>query len=132
MTIAQRALEYSNNKGISAADFERISGLANGMLKKLSDKTRLNTFKRIASAFPDLNIEWLRTGEGEMLNKIQDSPDSAKCSSTRKDSTEHLKAQYRLAEMSMAQTDKTIEMLNKTIEMLGKTIDMLEKTISKE
>lgn len=67
MTIASRALEYAKYKGMTAADFERDSGLANGMLKKLGDKTRRQTFNRIESAFPDLNIDWLRTGEGEML-----------------------------------------------------------------
>lgn len=71
MSISERALEYSKYKGLTAADFERDSGLANGMLKKLSDKTRRQTFTRIGAAFPDLNIEWLRTGQGDMLLKVE-------------------------------------------------------------
>ena len=38
------------------------------MVKKLSSKTRHQTFIRISNAFPDLNIEWLRTGTGDMLS----------------------------------------------------------------
>ncbi len=65
--IVSRALEFCKSKGIRPADFERTCGLANGMLKKLSDRTRHQTYIRISNAFPDLNIEWLKTGEGEMI-----------------------------------------------------------------
>lgn len=67
-TIVDRALEYAKSKKLNAAEFERFSGLSNGMLKSLSENTRRSTFDRISKAFPDLNIEWLKTGEGEMLN----------------------------------------------------------------
>lgn len=70
MTIAERALEYCEAKKLNAVDFEKLSGLSNGMAKKLSDKTRPYTFDRISKAFPDLNINWLKTGEGSMLNEL--------------------------------------------------------------
>lgn len=73
-TIVERALEYAKCKKLNAAEFERFSGLSNGMLKSLSKNTRRSTFDRISKAFPDLNIQWLKTGSGEMLNPGVPSP----------------------------------------------------------
>lgn len=66
-TISDRALEFAKHKGYNAAEFERIAGLSNGMTRNLCEKTRKSTFDRISNAFPELNINWLRTGSGEML-----------------------------------------------------------------
>lgn len=49
-------------------NFERQCGIGQGLGKRLGSKSYATTFKRIENAYPQLNIQWLKTGEGEMLN----------------------------------------------------------------
>lgn len=66
-SVALRLKQYLNAKGWNAKDFERITGLGNGTAAKLSEATRSTTYDRISNSGVDLNVEWLRWGEGEML-----------------------------------------------------------------
>lgn len=67
MTLKSRVLEYCEAKGLSIAAFERAAGLSNGFFKESSRNPRADKRKQISAAFPDLNIKWLLTGEGDML-----------------------------------------------------------------
>lgn len=67
MTMKERLIKYITSKNISLSEFERRSGLGNGAAAKMGDSTRRSTFDKISKAFPDLNITWLRVGEGRML-----------------------------------------------------------------
>lgn len=69
--IALRAIEFAKDKSLTISDFERMCGLGNGTLSSLSERTRKSTYDRISKAFPELSIEWLRSGDGEM-KKILD------------------------------------------------------------
>ena len=54
----------------SASDFARITGIDKGDLSRMVNGKRPITqhfVGLISSHFPDINEEWLRTGEGEML-----------------------------------------------------------------
>lgn len=52
----------------SVLAFENKCGMAPGTVNKMSDKSRPKTLEKIHKQFPQLNMEWLKTGEGEMLN----------------------------------------------------------------
>ena len=67
--LKNRLLEFIAFKKINNSDFEKICGLSNGFVYNCSPKTRMLSLNRISAKFPELNIDWLRTGEGEMLNK---------------------------------------------------------------
>lgn len=67
-SFQQRLQEFIDCMGISMQQFEQQCFIAHGLGKKLSAKSYATTFNRISTAFPELNIEWLKTGEGEMLN----------------------------------------------------------------
>lgn len=69
MKLQDRLTAYLKYKQLNYRDFERICKLGNGTAAALGDKTRNTTFNRISIGCPDLNIDWLRTGEGAMLNK---------------------------------------------------------------
>jgi len=64
--IINRLLLYIKYKGITTAKFERSVKTGNNYLKNVksigSDK-----LSKILEIYPDLNIVWLITGEGEML-----------------------------------------------------------------
>lgn len=82
MGLLERAKEFINYKSLTAKQFEQIVGLSNGAFSKLSDSIRKSTVDRISNAFPDLNTNWLLTGEGEML-KSSCGGVSQKSSNTR-------------------------------------------------
>lgn len=64
-----KVLEYLN---MSTSEFERETGLSNGMIgKAIKRNASLNTksLEKIGKRFPRINVEWLATGQGDMLNK---------------------------------------------------------------
>lgn len=67
MTIQDRLAEYLKVKSLTNRDFERLCALSNGTAARLRETTRKSTFDRIANAC-DLNIDWLRRGEGNMIS----------------------------------------------------------------
>ena len=71
MGLQERIREFIHYKSLTPKQFEQITGLSNGAFAKLSDNTRQNTINRISIAFPELNTNWLLTGEGEMTKPIQ-------------------------------------------------------------
>lgn len=48
-------------------EFERQCGIKAGTASRMTEKSYGTTFHKIRQAFPSLNIDWLKTGEGEML-----------------------------------------------------------------
>lgn len=71
MGLQERIREFIHYKSLTPKQFEQITGLSNGAFAKLSDNTRQNTINRISISFPELNTDWLLTGEGEMTKPIQ-------------------------------------------------------------
>lgn len=67
MSAKQRVIDYIDIKGISKSNFYQQTGLSNGFLDSGkgigSDKIEI-----IISMFPDINLNWLITGEGEMFS----------------------------------------------------------------
>lgn len=77
---------YLKNKSLTYRDFENMCGLSNGTAARLRPTTRQSTFDRIAKSC-DLNINWLLTGEGDMLKseqaEIVSTPQNGASSSVR-------------------------------------------------
>lgn len=67
MTLKDRLLEYCQHTGVKISAFERRSGLSNGYFNQVKKEPSRSKISQIAAAFPDLNTDWLLTGEGEML-----------------------------------------------------------------
>lgn len=65
--MQERLSLYLKHKSLSYKDFEILCGLSNGTAARLRPSTRQSTLDKIANSC-DLNIDWLLTGEGEMLN----------------------------------------------------------------
>lgn len=70
MGLKERIIQFIEYKGISVQRFEKEVGLSNAAVSKMGDNTRRATIDKISNCFPDLNPNWLLTGEGEMLNII--------------------------------------------------------------
>lgn len=69
-TVKQRILEFIEYKKISVREFERRANLSYGYLKSLRKSPTIDKMQSIIHAFPELNQEWLQTGEGMMINSV--------------------------------------------------------------
>lgn len=78
--IRDRLETFIDSVGLSVYAFESKCGLANGTVSKMTDRSRRMTLNKIVSAFPQLNIEWLKTGFGQML-KTQKEIDATRIDS---------------------------------------------------
>ena len=67
MNLKDRLLAYLNYKGIKKAQFEKSAGFSNGFVDKMGDNTRKANLDKISKMYPDLNIDWLLTGNGTMV-----------------------------------------------------------------
>lgn len=72
MGLRERILQYISYEGITVQMFENKAMLSNGAVSKMGDNTRRSTLDKISNSFPNLNINWLITGEGEMCNEVQE------------------------------------------------------------
>ena len=63
-----RLLEFLRYKGLGQQKFEISIGMSNGWANKVGDSIRENTLKKISEVYPELNIAWLKSGVGAMLN----------------------------------------------------------------
>lgn len=66
ITQKDRILEFLASQKISKNKFYLDTGVANGTLDKKSGITG-DTIKKIFTAYPEINLEWLIMGEGNML-----------------------------------------------------------------
>lgn len=65
--MKKRLIEFLSYLGIGQTKFEETAGLPRGYVNKMSDNTRTTSLQKITDRYPELNINWLKTGEGEML-----------------------------------------------------------------
>lgn len=67
MTTKDNLLKFIELSGIKKSDFYRKTGLSNGFLDKNSSISS-GKIENIISIYPEINLYWLITGRGEMLN----------------------------------------------------------------
>lgn len=66
-SLKDRLLQVIVQLGLNKAQFEKKVGLSNGFVDKCGNNTRRSSLEKISKTFPLININWLMTGEGEML-----------------------------------------------------------------
>lgn len=67
--IRQNLLTFLNYRQESKSDFYKKSNLSNGFIDKLGDRLSIKSQSKISKAYPELNINWLLTGEGTMIKQ---------------------------------------------------------------
>jgi hypothetical protein len=69
--IKERILKIAEKKGISKEKFFQEIGMTYGSFKGVQKNTALNSdaLEKIISIYPDIDCEWLLTGNGEMFKK---------------------------------------------------------------
>jgi SOS-response transcriptional repressor LexA len=66
--IKDRLIKYLSYLSIGQGKFEKATGLGNGFISKIKKDVSTSSIEKIRKTHPDLNINWLLTGVGEMLN----------------------------------------------------------------
>ena len=69
MGIKDRLNAFLEAKKLKPSAFERMCGLSNGFCSKVNDNITEGSLGLISKGFPELNINWLKTGFGGMLNE---------------------------------------------------------------
>lgn len=66
-TVKERLVMFIKNRGLSQKRFEAMVGLSNGYVNNISKGLGASKMAEISLRFPELNQQWLLTGEGDML-----------------------------------------------------------------
>lgn len=69
--IKQNILLYLAKKGVSPYEFYKVSGVTRGILQQKNGISEDNIARFLAYA-PDVSVEWLITGRGEMFSTMQE------------------------------------------------------------
>ena len=70
--VKERLIEFIKYKGLSLSKFEKYVGLSNGYVYNISKGIGSDKLQRILAKFPELNQDWIISGEGEMLKSHQE------------------------------------------------------------
>lgn len=68
MTVGERLDLFIKYKGLGRYQFEMKCGLSQGYVNNIRNSPHPDKLKRIANVYPELNIEWLMIGKGDMLH----------------------------------------------------------------
>lgn len=64
--LKSRLIEFITAKGMSIRRFEQECGLPNACISNMRNNITTRRLDAITAKFPDLNLQWLMTGEGGM------------------------------------------------------------------
>lgn len=143
--IKDRIMQWIDYNNLSVAAFERKCGLSTGYVANMKPNVNSKKLNDIAIAFPDLNMDWLKSGKGDMVktgvSMIQNGDggvhqqghagsilnQTANSEKLVMEFIDSLKAQSALTAKSMSQTDKVIEELSEQRKLMDRLITIIEK-----
>lgn len=67
-TCTDRLIDFCEHKGMSKFDFEVATGCPHGFLTAKKHSLRNSSIIKIKKAFPELNMDWVLFGDGEMIS----------------------------------------------------------------
>lgn len=128
MTVPERFYAFMHFKQLKGRTVEMECGLSNGYLgKQRKNKGSFggNILRKIEQRFPELNMTWLLSGDGEMLNaKYREvnaqmfdtvEEESAFYGSTQQEIIVLLKKQIEQMESALSDKQKLIQILEKQL-----------------
>lgn len=72
--VKERLIAFINYLGMSKNAFENACGLSTRYVSNISASVSPDKLKQISLKFPELNVEWLLTGQGDMLREALSTP----------------------------------------------------------
>jgi len=115
-TVKDRLIKYLLLKKISQRSFEVKIGLSNGYINNIRKSIQPDKLQNILLNYPDLNIEWLLTGKGEMLkNDHNQDVEKDKIDSDANENTKRVNtADFRNEFSEMINLQKSMQEILKT------------------
>ncbi|HEX7845147.1 MAG TPA: hypothetical protein VF476_05045 [Chitinophagaceae bacterium] len=116
MRLTDRLLVYLEYKGLTIYSFEKACGLGNGYLgKQHKGKGAMGSevLEKLAEQYPDINLTWLITGKGKMIQKTT-------------------KGKKPAENFIMKEEQALYEIKNKLVVVLKDQIQKLEKSLPKK
>ena len=65
--IKDRLVKFLQYKGIGQLAFENTCNISRGYVNKIGDSITVKIQQKIQTAYPELNMNWLKVGIGSML-----------------------------------------------------------------
>lgn len=75
-SVKERLVEFIKYKRISQRKFQETAMISNGFVSNIKKSIASDTIVKISKAYPELNIDWLLEGEGEMIKHVSDKEES--------------------------------------------------------
>lgn len=120
-TIKERVMLFVKSKGISINKFELNCGISQGYFKNLKKTVGEDNIRKILEAYPELNQQWLLTGEGEMLKRV--AVDSAPPFDDLQERLNQLQKERDELKQQNADQASLIKTLQKAMELMQDTIE---------
>lgn len=115
-SMKQRLMRFIKSEKISQGKFERMCGMSNGYLCNIKQSIGSSKILSISKAFPQLNTEWLLTGEGSMLNEGYTT-------------FEPVGLATPMSPTAMTETEKEVVLLQAKLEEKEKMIELLKQQL---
>lgn len=113
MTVKERLTLFAKFKEKSVRAFEIKSNLTVGYVNAIRVSIQPDKIQRIASQYPDLNTEWLITGNGPMLKNLPEDSDSSALINEKERIISMLEAQVKMLQAQIEIKDGQIKELLK-------------------
>lgn len=68
--VKDRVKAYCESEKITISSFERSIGVANGYVNSISRSIGIDKLTTIVEKYPNLNLEWLLVGKGDMYKNV--------------------------------------------------------------
>jgi len=124
--MKERILQFIEYKRLSKNKFYKETGLSNGILDKQGGISS-DSLEKIYYVYPEINLDWLLTGKGEMLKKeglVQQAHNNISSTITQHQ-TIHAPEDYE----TLKQENKRLTQENSGLK--DKIIQLMEEKISK-
>lgn len=126
MVAIERFIEYLDAKGLRITPIEKQLGFSNGYLGKMRNRKASvgsEVLEKIVCMFPDMNVEWLITGKGEMLKPGLDDEKPPP------EKVEYLEREIEIINNLNTFLKEQVEHKDKQIDRLTHIIELLENDL---
>lgn len=73
-TVKERLNAFLRYKEVNNSEFGRAIGVSSAFVSSIRKSIQPDKIEKIKSTFPDLNVSWLLTGEGDMIESAEPMP----------------------------------------------------------
>lgn len=116
MGVKERLTQFVAYKRLSKRRFQASIGVSSSYIQGITNGMSADVLHRISVTYPDLNTDWLLTGEGEMLNSTPGITQNQNGGSNNS----------QTVTLGQSDVSKFIELLKKKDEQIDRLLTLLE------